>query len=309
MSNIYVIGHKSPDLDSIAAAIAYANLKNKTENTDIYEPRAAGEINKETEFALKKFNISKPEVLKSASKESLVLVDHNETSQIVDGISEGKILEVVDHHKIDFKSSEPILFAAKPWGASCTIIAQKYFNAGIELEKDLAGLMLSAILIDTVITKSPTCTEKDKEIILKLAKISGVDNWQEYGLDLFKVRSRVCEMSNTEIIKSDFKDFDFKTGKFGIGQVETVDLGEFAGREDGLISELNKIKNENGYHSVILFLTDIIKEGSLFLVATVDEVKVEKALGEKLENNKVFIPGILSRKKQVAPKFTEVFDI
>ncbi len=307
-NKIFIIGHKNPDLDSVAAAIAYANLKNKLENAENYEPKIAGEINKETEYALNKFNFIKPQLLADAAGQNLILVDHNELMQIADGGSEAKIIEVLDHHKIDFKNGEPIYFSVKPWGSSCSIIAQLYFDNNIEISPDLAGLMLSAVLVDTVITKSPTTTGKDKEIIEKLAKISGIDNWQEQGMALFKVRSSVKELSAAGIIRSDFKDFNFKAGKFGIGQLETVDLEEFFGREDELASELKKIKTSGGYHTVILFMTDIIKEGSKFLIATDDPDKVETALGVKLENGQVYIPGILSRKKQVAPKFTEVFD-
>ncbi|MBU4455092.1 manganese-dependent inorganic pyrophosphatase [Patescibacteria group bacterium] len=307
-NKIYIIGHKSPDLDSSAAAIAYADLKNKMESADNYAPALAGEINKETEFALKKFGFEKPEVLNNAKEKNIILVDHNEFQQAVSGIEEAKIIEILDHHKVDFKYGEPIAFTVKPWGASCTIIADEFFARNIELDKNLAGLMLSAVLVDTVITKSPTCAEKDKEIITKLAGIAGITNWQEFGMELFKIRSTVSELSGAEIIKSDFKDFNFKAGKFGIGQVETVDLNEFAAREDEIINELNKLREAENYHSVILFITDIIKEGSEFLVSTVDQLKVEEALGAKLKNGKVYINGMISRKKQVAPKFSAIFD-
>ncbi|MEA3463933.1 MAG: manganese-dependent inorganic pyrophosphatase [Patescibacteria group bacterium] len=323
---IYIIGHKSPDLDSAAAAISYANFKNRTANRRSplrrdcgeagmlksdkteYLPAVAGAINKETEFALKKFGFGAPEILENIKGENVILVDHNEFAQAANGIKDAKIIEVLDHHKVDFKYSEPIAFNIKPWGASCSIIAEKYFKNNLELSKQLAGLMLSAILIDTVVAKSPTCTEHDIKIIKKLAGIAGIENWQEFGMELFKVRSTVSELSDTEIIKSDFKDFNFKQGKFGIGQVETVDLSVFAARENKLLEELNKIREAENYHSVILFITDIIKEGSKFLIAASDKEKVEQALGVKLENSKVYIKNIISRKKQVAPKFMEVFD-
>jgi manganese-dependent inorganic pyrophosphatase len=307
--SIYIIGHKNPDLDSVAAAIAYAYFNNTKNKTDKYIPRIAGAVNKETEFALNKFNFDCPEILIDAKGENLILVDHNESAQAVDGSADAKIIEVLDHHKIDFKFSEPIFFTSKPWGASNTIIAEWMFEEKMDISPSLAGLMLSAILVDTVITKSPTCTDKDRDIIEKLSKIAGMDNWQEYGLELFKVRSSVNELTAEGIIKSDFKDFNFKAGKFGIGQIETVDLREFSEREDELINEIRKIKESGGYHTVVLFMTDIINEGSRFLIATDEKDKVEIALGVKLENDKVYIPGILSRKKQVAPKFTEVFDV
>jgi len=307
-NKIYIVGHKSPDLDSVAGAISYADFKNTIEKTNKYAPVLAGAANEETEFALEKFGFEKPAILESAKDQNVILVDHNEFSQAVDGIDKANILEVLDHHKVDFKYGQPIKFLVEPWGASCSIIAQMYFDKGIEISKDLAGLMLSAILVDTVITKSPTCVEKDKEIIEKLAKLAGIEDWQDLGMELFKVCSSVKELSAEEIIKSDFRDFNFKAGKVGIGQAETVDLSEFSEKEEELLNELDKLRKEGEYHSALLLITDIIKEGSLFLVSSENQDKVKEALGAKLEKNRVYIDGIISRKKQVVPKFTDVFD-
>ena len=211
-------------------------------------------------------------------------------------------------HKIDFKYFEPIKFISYPWGSSCSIVASQFLQDNIELDVNLAGLLLAGILIDTVITKSPTCTETDKELIGKLAQISGIEDWRHFGMELFIVRAAVNHLTASEIIKGDFKDFNFKAGKVGIGQVETVDLDEFVSKEEELVSELKKIQEENNYHSVVLFITDILKEGSKFFVATRDQEKIEEALGAKLENNRVYINGVISRKKQVTPKLTEVLD-
>jgi manganese-dependent inorganic pyrophosphatase len=309
MSNkIYVIGHKSPDLDSVAAAISYAHYLNLAENTTSYEPRVLGNLNKETNYILEKFNFEKPQILDNAINSSVILVDHNESSQSVDGLESAKILQVLDHHKIDFKSAEPITFDVRPWGSSNTIIADKFLAQDLELDSNMAGLMLAAVLTDTVITKSPTCTQKDLEIIEKLSVIARINDWRQFGMEIFKIRSAVQELPAAEIIRSDFKDFNFKAGKFGIGQVETVDLNEFAGREDELLEELHKIKESENYHSAILFITDILQEGSLFLVATADPAGVEQAFNTKLDNEKVYIEDILSRKKQVVPKLTEIFN-
>jgi manganese-dependent inorganic pyrophosphatase len=305
---IYIIGHKSPDLDSVAGAIAYAELKNKLENTNKYQAVAAGEMNKETAFILNKISMIAPEIITNISKKDVILVDHNEFIQAVDGVEEANIIEVLDHHKVDFRYSKPIAFKVLPWGASCSIVAHGYLSSNVAIDKNMALLMLSAILVDTVITKSPTCTDFDKAIIEKLSQIAEIQNWQDFGMEIFKVRSDVNKLSDDGIIKSDFKDFVLKTGKFGIGQVETVDLNDFAGREDDLIAGLEKIRTEGAYHSVVLFLTDIIKEGSLFLVSSLDEDKLAEALGQRLVDHRVYIDGILSRKKQVAPKFNEVFD-
>jgi manganese-dependent inorganic pyrophosphatase len=306
--SIYVIGHKSPDLDSVASAIAYSLFRNQVDNSESYVPAVAGRLNRETEYALQKFGFPKPGLLESAEGKNLILVDHNESGQAVNGIDNARIIAVLDHHKIEFKSREPIYFESRPWGATCTIIANKYLKKNIEIEPGLAGLMLSAILVDTVITKSPTCTSFDVGIIGKLSGKAKITDWKDFGMELFKIRSSVKELSSDEIIRSDFKDFDFKCGKFGIGQVETADLSEFSGREDELVASLQNILDEGGYHSVILFITDIIKEGSKFYIATKDQEKIESAIGAKLEDNKAYIDGIISRKKQVIPMFSKVFD-
>ncbi len=303
----YIIGHQSPDLDSVAAAISYAVFKKKSGEQKGCIPAVCGEVNKETKYILDKFGFTKPETLEDASEKELILVDHNEFSQAVNGVEKAKIREVLDHHKVNFSYSEAIPFKVLPWGSSCSIIAQDFFNKNIEIDKNSAGLMLAAILVDTVITKSPTCTDKDKEIIAKLASIARVEDWQEFGMEIFKVRSSVNELSSMEIIKSDFKDFDFNGNKVGIGQVETVDLEEFKDKEDELVVKLKELQNSQDYHSVVLFITDIIKEGSRFLVATKDADIIEKALGKQLENNRVYAEGIMSRKKQVVPNFIGAF--
>ncbi|MCK5320630.1 manganese-dependent inorganic pyrophosphatase [Candidatus Parcubacteria bacterium] len=305
---IYIIGHKSPDLDSVAAAISYANFKNKQENTDAYVPAITEDINQVTKFVLDKFNLETPEILQNASNKKIILVDHNEFSQAPEGISQAEIIEILDHHKLNFKYDQPITVNIKPWGAACSILAQMYFDNNIKIDKNLAGLMLSAILDDTVITKSPTCADKDKELIEKLVCLAGVSDWQAYGLEMFKIKSSVKDFIDLEVIKNDFKDFEFKAGKFGIGQVETVDLSEFDAREQGLLEAMEKTQRQENYHSVVLFLTDIINEGSRFLIVSDDEEKIREALGGELKNNKTYIQGIMSRKKQVVPLIAKVFD-
>ncbi len=305
---IYVIGHRSPDLDSVAAAIAYAQFKNAVERTDKYIPAVAGAVNKETLYALEKFGYQTPMLLAKAAGQTVILVDHNEFSQAVDGIDQAKIKEVIDHHKVNFSYPEPIRFCVFPWGATATIVARFFQDRKMAPSKPLAGLMLAAILVDTVITKSPTCTDTDINTILNLASLAQIQDWRGFGMELFRVRASVSELSAAEIIKSDFKDFNFKAGKVGIGQVETVDLTDFHSREQELLKALQEIKEKENYHTVVLFITDILKEGSLFLVATDDKAKVAKALGAQLTDGKVYLEGIISRKKQVAPRFLEVFD-
>jgi len=308
---IYIIGHKSPDLDSVAAAVSYADFKNRQENTDAYIPAITEYVNQVTKFVLDKFNLHTPEVLKNASGKKIILVDHNEFSQALEGISEAEITEILDHHKLNFKYDRPIAVNIKPWGATCSILAQMYLDNNIDIDKNLAGLMLSAILDDTLITKSPTSTGKDKELIEKLARLAGIGDWQAYGFEMFKVKSSVKNFTDMEIVKNDFKDFEFKAGKFGIGQVETVDLSEFDAHAEALLTAMKEMREKENYHSVILFFTDVIKECSQFLIVSDDKEKIVKALGGELKNNQAYTPsiqGIMSRKKQVVPLIAKVFD-
>jgi manganese-dependent inorganic pyrophosphatase len=246
--------------------------------------------------------------LENAAGCNLILVDHNESMQAIGGLANAKLIEVLDHHKMDFRYIEPIEINVRPWGSSNSIIASLFYQHNMEIEKNLAGLMLSAILDDTVITKSPTCTENDKKFIIELAQLANISNWQEYGLEIFRAKSCIKEMKAEQIVNNDFKDFITKSGKFGIGQVETVDLKEFAGKENELLAALDKLRGVGEYHSVILFITDIMQEGSKFLISSNDENSVAMALGTKLKDHQVYIPGIMSRKKQVAPLIMENFD-
>ena len=305
---IYVIGHQTPDLDSVAAAISYANYKNKLEDTDIYTPAVTGEINLATKAVLYKFNINKPKVLKSASGQSVILVDHNEFIHGVNGIEEAKIFGVLDHHKMDFSYPDPIDIIVKAWGSSNSIIYYLYKIHNIKIEKNMAALMLSAVLDDTVITKSPTTTEKDKEIITELASIAGIGDWQALGIEIFKAKSDIKDSSALEIIKSDYKDYDFKAGKFGLGQVETVDMSDFENKEHDLQEAVKNLKEEGAYHTVFLMLTDIINQGSMIFIESNEPKRVEKALDIKLDNNQAYKKGLMSRKKQIVPVFTEEFD-
>lgn len=302
---IFIIGHKNPDTDSICAAIAYAKLKNKLGEGE-FVPARCGEINEETKFVLEKFGVEAPELLENASGKELILVDHNEFSQAVDGIENARIVEVIDHHKVNFNYNEPIYFLVKPVGSTSTIIAEKYFEAGIEPEKEIAGILLGAILSDTVVFKSPTTTEKDKEIAKKLAEIAGVDDIEKFGIEVKKAKSNLEGMSEEEIIKGDFKVYEFVGKKVGIGQVEIVDYDQVKGREDKIISEMEKIREGEGYDLIVLMVTNIMDESSL-LLAVGNVAKVEEAFGKKVENNRVLLPDVMSRKKQVVPKIEEVY--
>ncbi|MFH1565302.1 MAG: manganese-dependent inorganic pyrophosphatase [bacterium] len=305
-NTIYIIGHKSPDLDSIAAAVSYAYLKNKIDPENKYIAARAGEANMETKYVFEKFDVELPEILNDVAGKKIILVDHNVKEEFVGNMEEVEIIEIIDHHKVKFEYKSPIFIHIEPIGSTCTILAKMFEKNNAAIPKDLAGIMLSAALIDTVITKSPTCAQDDVEIIKKLSEAVGVD-YTDFGIELFKIRSNVKSLPATEILLSDQKDFDINGKKFSISQVETVDLSEFSELTDKLFEAIKKKKEEDAYHTVILFITDILNKGSRFLVVSDEPEKFEKTFGRKLENNECFIDGIMSRKKQVVPPLLENF--
>ncbi|RLI95736.1 MAG: manganese-dependent inorganic pyrophosphatase [Candidatus Altiarchaeales archaeon] len=305
---IYIIGHRNPDTDSICSAIAYAEFKKETETEKEgeYIPARIGDINSETAYVLDRFGFKEPILLDNGAGKKLILVDHNEESQSIENCSMGEIVEVIDHHKINFKYPKPIFYHSEPIGSTATIIADKFLSCGKKIKKDIGGILLSAILSDTVVFKSPTTTKKDIEIANKLAKIAEIDNIKEFGIAVKKAKSSLSGLSVLDIIYSDFKDFDFNGKRVGIGQIEIVDKKEYEERKEELLMELKNIQKEKDYALLILMITNIMEEGSELLVVGMTD-KVEKAFGKKVKNNRVYLKGVMSRKKEIVPPLEGIF--
>jgi len=301
---IYVIGHKSPDTDSVVSAIAYAEyLRGVGYDAD---PAVAGQINPETKFVLKKFGYHAPQILENAAGLALALVDHNEQSQMVDGGDQARIIEVIDHHKINFQWNEPIIFMSQPLGSTATIVSQRLLVADdFKMTTNLAGMLLSAILSDTVVFKSPTCTPIDRQVAKRLATIVGITDLLAFGIEVKKQKSSINGLTAAQVIHSDFKEFEAGALKFAIGQIEVVDLAEADARRSELLAELDSEIKTAGYAFAILMATDIINEGSQLLAAG-DIAVVEKAFNVKLENGSIYIKGMMSRKKDALPPLMEV---
>jgi len=305
--NVYVVGHKSPDTDSVASAISYANLKNQLGLPEIFVPAAAGEINNETRFVLEHFNVPEPEVLTDAKGKKIILVDHNEVAQAVDNINEAELMEVVDHHKIgDIQTGSPIFFHNEPVGCAASIISAMYDQNKVVIGKEIAGVMMSAILSDTVLFKSPTCTEKDKEEVAKLAKICGEDP-QEYGIAMLSAKSDISSKTARDIVKGDYKQFDFAGTKAGVGQIEVMDLAALVDRREAILADMEEVRKEEGLDFVLIMLTDVMKEASDLLFVGSPVEKFEQAFEGKIENQSIYKEGVLSRKKQVVPPLEAAF--
>ena len=300
MENVLVFGHKNPDTDTIMSAIAMANLESKKGNNT--KACRLGNINKETIFALEYFKQEEPELIENVAEgQEVILVDHNEFGQSIDGIENAKILRVVDHHKIgDFKTSEPLYYTAMPVGCTATIIYGMYEQEKIDIEPKIAGLMLSAIISDTLLFKSPTCTKLDVEVATKLAEIAKVDV-NEYGLDMLKAGTDLSDFSPAELINIDSKTFTTNGVKYQVAQVNTASIEDVLKGKAELENAMEEFIKENSEDLFVLLITDILENNSQILVVGNRKDIVEKAFEVKLEDNMAFLPGVVSRKKQVVP--------
>lgn len=303
---MYVVGHKIPDSDSICGAIALAYLKNQIGEAAI--ATRLGDVSPETQFILDTFGFEAPELKMSYAGEEVYIVDHTEKTQAPDDIDEATVVGVVDHHKLgDLTTSTPLECWIRPVGCSNTIIKMMYDFYGVEIPKNIAGLMLGAILSDTAIFKSPTCTTADIKCVEVLAEIAGIEDYKAFGMEMFKVKSAVEGTPARDLVMRDFKDFNMNGNLVGIGQLEVIDLAVFDDIKADLEADIAKLKEEGGRHSVFLLLTDIMKEGSQMLIASDDEGIVERAYGVAPEQSRVWLDGVLSRKKQVVPPLQDAF--
>jgi manganese-dependent inorganic pyrophosphatase len=301
-----VFGHKNPDTDSVCAAIALADLKKKL-GEDI-APAVQGELNPESKFVLDKFGVAAPGVVTSYAGKDVYLVDHSDLAQSADDLAEANILGIVDHHKLgDVTTTQPLECWIWPVGCTCTVISRMYKYLGIDIPKDIAGIMLCAILSDTVIFKSATCTDDDKAVCAELAELCGENDLEALGIEMFKVKSAVEGTPVRELVFRDYKDFNMSGSGVGVGQLELVDLSIVDGIKADLEKDIRDLKAEKGHHTVLLMLTDIMKEGTELLVASDDESVVEKAFGVAPAGGKAWLPGIMSRKKQIVPDLEKAF--
>ena len=299
--SVYVFGHRNPDSDSIVGAISISYLKNQLEKEE-YIPARQGDISAETEFILSKFGGALPELKTSVSGEKVYLVDSTDKAHFQDDIDEATILGIIDHHKLgDIMTSTPLECWIRPIGCSNTVVKEVYDALGVKIPKDIAGMMMLAILSDTVIFKSPTCTKADTKAVKELAEITGIENYKELAMEMFIIKSGTDGATARELNTRDYKPFDMNGYKVGVNQLEMIDISALDDRKDEIYADMVAMKEEEGLHTMLVLLTDIMKEGSQLLCVSDDASKIEAAFNIKLENNQVWLDGVLSRKKQVIP--------
>ncbi|MFD1471310.1 manganese-dependent inorganic pyrophosphatase [Companilactobacillus mishanensis] len=304
-----VFGHKNPDTDAVVAAISYSHYQNELGfNT---EAVALGEPNEETKFVFDKFDYKYPRVISAANGEvkKVMLVDHNESQQSLDDIADLEVTHVVDHHRIaNFTTDLPLYYRAEPLGCTSTILWKMYNEQKLEIPGNLAGLMASAIISDTLLLKSPTTTDQDKAALKSLAETAGID-YESYGLDMLKAGTNLDSKSTKELIDMDAKSFEMNGKNVRIAQVNTVDVDDTLKRESEFVKEITSENKDNNYSLFVLLITNILTSDTTGLIIGEDDAvaKFEKALDTKVSDNKAALPGVVSRKKQVVPPLNEAF--
>ncbi|HIS29713.1 MAG TPA: manganese-dependent inorganic pyrophosphatase [Candidatus Avamphibacillus intestinigallinarum] len=305
MSKTLIFGHKSPDTDTICSAIAYAYLKNEI-GTEA-EAVCLGELNKETEFALQSFGQEAPREIDRVADEPVILVDHNEFQQSVSNIAEANIKEVIDHHRIaNFETKDPILFRAEPVGCTATILNKIFKENQVTIPKNIAGLLLSAIISDSLLLKSPTCTDEDVAAAKELAKLAEVD-LEAYGLDLLKAGADLSDKTVETLISMDAKEFTMHDHKVEIAQVNAVDIENVLEKQADITTAIEKTIDEKELDLFVFVVTDILNNNSEVLALGKHQDKVEKAFTVTLHHNRAFLEGVVSRKKQIVTNLTEAF--
>lgn len=305
MSKVLIFGHKNPDTDTITSAIVYAYLKQQVGVET--EAVRLGEVNNETAYALEKFGFEAPRLVEKVAAEAkqVILVDHNEAQQSADDIAEVQVTEVIDHHRIaNFQTADPLYYRAEPVGCTATILNKLFKEHEVEIPANIAGLMLSAIISDTLLFKSPTCTEQDVKAAKELTAKAGVDA-DIYGLAMLKAGADLSDKSLEDLLTLDAKEFAFGDHKAIIAQVNAVDVNDVLNRQDELEALLTKNVADNGLDLFFFVVTDILNNDSVAVVIGQLADKAASGFGAILENNRVVLPGVVSRKKQIVPTLTD----
>ena len=308
MSKVFVFGHQNPDSDAIGSSYGYAYLKRQL-GVDA-EAVALGTPNEETAFVLDYFGVEAPRVVESAQSEGVnqvILTDHNEFQQSISDIKDVEVIEVVDHHRVaNFETANPLMMRLEPVGSASSIVYRMFKENNVEVPKEVAGLLLSGLISDTLLLKSPTTHASDPAVAAELAEIAGV-NLEEYGA-MLKAGTNLSSKSAEELIDIDAKTFELNGNQVRVAQVNTVDISDVLSRQAEIEEAINNSIKNNGYSDFVLMITDILNSNSEILALGSNTDKVEAAFNFVLDNNHAFLEGAVSRKKQVVPQLTESFN-
>ncbi len=301
---VYVTGHKNPDMDSIGSSIGYSVLK-RAQGMDAIAVRP-GVLNKEAQYALQYFHVEEPLLVTSVSEnQPIILMDHNEVGHAVAGIEKADVVEIVDHHRLGgMMTSKPINVTIRPVGCTATIVTDLYEENGIDIPKDIAGVLLSAIISDTVLFKSPTCTVHDRAAAEKLAAIAGVDA-REYGIAMLKAGIDFDAMTPEQMVRNDSKLFDFGGYKAIVASVSTMDNHELLYKKPQITAAMRQMCEQEGYDLAFLMLVNIVDEATDLVFYGEPRELISKAFGQDASGDSIYLPGVMSRKKQIVPPLTD----
>jgi len=295
-----VIGHSSPDTDSAVAAVTYSMLLNKIGVPAT--PFLAGQANEETKFVFKRFNVPLPDVLDNAEGKKVVLVDHNDFSQGVKGLDKADVWQVVDHHSVgDFKTKRPLYISFMPLGSASSVVYTYYVQDKVKIDKNTAGLLMSAILSDTLIMKSPTCTDLDRQVVKYLAKIAGVKDVEQYGLTMFKEGYNLDNKTDEELFYYDYKLFSTNGVTFAINQLMSVDDKVLDSLKERMAQYGSKVLGKRGEAMDFIVLTNVVTCNSKILGIGDGAKEICNKAFMCPDTETTWLRGVVSRKKQVLP--------
>ncbi|WP_321830829.1 manganese-dependent inorganic pyrophosphatase [Thalassovita sp.] len=298
-----VFGHKSPDTDSTGSPIVWAWYLNEVKGVAA-APKLLGEPNTEALFMLDRWNLDKPEIIDGVEAGApVVIVDTNNPAELPEGINDTDITAIIDHHKLvgGLETKGPIDITIRPLACTATIMYDLMGDDAAKMPEAVKGAALTCILSDTLEFRSPTTTDRDREVVAALAADLGVDV-PAYAAEMFAAKSDVSAFSDAELIRMDSKEYEVDGTKFRVSVLETTAPEIPLGRKDSLMETYKTVQAEDGVDEVLLFVVDILKEEATLLVPN-DLVKgvAEKSFGATVEGDLVVLPGIMSRKKQIIP--------
>ncbi len=313
----HIIGHKNPDTDTICSSIAYQDFLNQRGiEAKAY---ALGHLNNETRFIFNKFGVEEPEHIQELPKGSeIILIDHNEEVHSIENLKDLDIVEIIDHHRVKIETDKPISIYVEPLGSSCSIIAKKFFeivtpNGNPDatfptLSKAIASLLISGIISDTLFFRSPTTTDVDKELAKKLNEVAQIEDLEKFSLDMFNAKSDLGDISMADLIKLDYKVYDFGKDTYGFGVMETTNKDFGLNKKEKLKEKLKEIKKDDNLKGVFFSIIDILNEESYTLASGDEETELfTKSFNSENNDGVLFVKGLISRKKQIVPKIQERF--
>lgn len=304
MNKTFIFGHKNPDTDSITSSLVMADFEKQLGNDNVVACRL-GNINKETKYVLNFLGIDAPTLIEDLEDGSeIIIVDTSNPNELIPNLSNVKIKKIVDHHQVLISTGYPIFYRAEPVGCTETIMYKLYKEYNLQISPKIATLMLSAIISDTLLFKSPTCTDDDKNAVIELSKIAGID-YEKYGMDMLKAGTDLSDYSADQLINIDAKYTVMNGNPLMIAQVNTVDIDEVMKNKLDLENAIHNVIKEKGLNLFMLAITDIVNSNSQIIALGNRTDMVEKAFNVKLKDNTAFLPGIVSRKKQMVPVLQE----